>query len=376
MISSLILAACYVLFVIAYYTGKSEMFGIGNVWFVVVWVAHILYFGALLLLREKRVVLPFSFLDRISEKPLSRFCNTFGPAAGGGCEVWALFLGNAVLAAPALALKWLVRRRLGPSYQDHHILDTIIALLGLYFGIIYLYRYLLFRLELMDEHRFRIRSWNPCPGWRHVESEACVDKRKIKALDELSCLAFRPILDDVVDPSGNGLQSWRALSAQKSEDWRLGTSWKFGTPDKPLDMTKSWDDPENLAAALPKPEVYFYPDETGASDEIRTCVVRIREIHEWLKATNPIDYDKAVKVYLVLVSPENAVPWTCPYDVSWRDLASGSVKLYDRKPIAFVAADGKRWTIDALPDTAEGWKRFLGIDKAVEKANVQPTSRG
>ena len=78
-----------------------------------------------------------------------------------------------------------------------------------------------------------------------------------------------------------------------------------------------------------------------------------------------------MKAYLVLLSPENAVPWTQPFDVSWRDLASGDVKLYDRKPIVFVTADGKLWTTDALPDTLEGWKTFLGIDEAVETVNAK-----
>lgn len=382
MVSASVLALSYVLFMTSLFTGERFMIEIAAIVSGSIWFAHVLYFTFFLELAAVSERYPYvPALDEIGEKLMRRILTGFKrirfEPMGGIQDVFVLFIISFLIRLMFPIFTRPLISLLPPIIPL--VLQLIILFLSLFVVASYLLRYLTVRLDIINAYRHRKSSRSL--AILHWKPTSCADKRLKDAVYALSySIKWRSkeMPDDVMDSFGNSLLSWRVLFAREySEGGSLANKeyWRFGTPDKPMDMTKSWDDPENLAAAVPKPLVYYYPGETEAPDEVRTCVLRIKEVHEWIKATDPISHDRALKVYLVLVSPENAVPWTRPFDVSWKDLASGGVKLYESKPIVFTDASGDVWTIDELPKAPDDWKRFLGIDKAVEMANEVKNDR-
>ena len=62
---------------------------------------------------------------------------------------------------------------------------------------------------------------------------------------------------------------------------------------------------------------------------------------------------------LVLLDERDSFCWTRPYDVSWKDLASGKVKLIN-DPIIYMNAKGEVRSLEETPQTPEEWRDFCG----------------
>ncbi|MBR0224662.1 MAG: hypothetical protein IJL92_01260 [Thermoguttaceae bacterium] len=160
---------------------------------------------------------------------------------------------------------------------------------------------------------------------RYNESSQAMIRIFLCARNDLGLLP-----DDVCDPEGKPIMSWRAVV--NDEQW---------IPPHEINSTVNlrdpWNSPENLEAAKNKPVRFYYPQNADRSDPTLTCVLRVREVHERFKeialhrdSSDDVSYLQNALIhvpYLVLVEPEFAVPWTCPRDLSWRDLAEGRVKL-------------------------------------------------
>ena len=165
--------------------------------------------------------------------------------------------------------------------------------------------------------------------------------------------------DDIVDEAGTPILSWRVAFSET-----LPQTGLYGDEDNPpgipIDVSKPWNDPENLEAAKWKPPCYFHPDDFNGETVATTCLVRIRETHEKIKKGTLDEKDKK-KAYLVLVDPEDSVLWTKPYDVSWKELASGKVKLLKDPYLFYVDAERRTWRLDKLPETHDEWVEFCGF---------------
>ena len=166
--------------------------------------------------------------------------------------------------------------------------------------------------------------------------------------------------DDIVDSDGEPILSWRVVCANSIKD---AGEWN---PTRPIDVSKPWHDDDNMKASKCKPYCFRFLsnlNSDGYDDEGReetTCLARIKEIHEQLKTGAATREELAGKAYLVLLAPEYAFRWTKPYDVSWKDLASGKVKL--REDSAYLTVDGCSPYLEEPPKTLEEWRDFCGVD--------------
>lgn len=165
--------------------------------------------------------------------------------------------------------------------------------------------------------------------------------------------------DDIVDEAGTPILSWRVAFSETLRQEGFYDD-EDNPPGIPIDVSKPWNDPENLAAAKWKPPCYFHPDDFTGETVSTTCLVRIRETHEKIKKGELDEKDKK-KAYLVLVDPENSVLWTKPYDVSWKELASGKVKLLKDQYQFYMNAEGQVWRLDKFPETHDEWVEFCGF---------------
>lgn len=341
MISALILTLCFALFIISVLAGSPNMFGINCGWFVAVWAAHCAYytfFFGIFVLSNPNKYTRFWALDEIGEKPMRAILAGFkkiGVAPEKNLrDIAFLFILFFVLFQWKSSLERSVGRPVVSN--DVIVRASLVSFLALFCCVMYILRYFNDRLVVIDAHRNKRRFWD--------------------------CRLNAGILNDRPDVVGD--ESFGRFLLELG-DYLKNDSF----------TAERWDAPENIEAASTKPPICYCPDETPSHEETRICLVRIREIHEWIKSTSPTNEARALKVYLVLGSPENAVPQTWPADASWKELANGSVKLYDKKPIVFVAADGTFWTTDTLPETVEDWKLFLGIDEEVAPENALPSQR-
>lgn len=373
MISASVLAVFYILFCFSLFVKDDGLFAamvIGGGGFCLI---HFLYFTFGISFLKTAGVFPFvPGVDDIGEKTMRRIIAGYkriGFEDGLGND-----LHDAVFYFYSTVMLFLilpVLRDLNSSSMVSSLCFLIYVLISLPSVASYLLRYLKERVEIINLHKHKRQSWRLAAlNWK---PESDLEKRIEKNLYHLGGMLFEADLfkadefpDDVVDSTGEPLLSWRvqyAFERKNGYDY-----FSFGTTEKPLNFSQKWDAPENLTAAIPKPSVYFNLVETESCDALQTCVVRIKEVHNWVKTRRPTKYDKALKVYFVVVSTEDAVTWTCPKDVSWTDLANGAVKLYGsgEKSIAFVSADGSVWITDTLPDSVEDWKAFLGIDREFE----------
>ena len=165
--------------------------------------------------------------------------------------------------------------------------------------------------------------------------------------------------EDVVDSSGDPILSWRVVYAlavnRETDEWN---------PEPPLNLSKPWYDDGNLKAAKNKPYYFFFPfsspGELQKGRKETTCVVRIKEVHERIKQSELTEQEKK-KAYLVLLDKDDSFCWTRPYDVSWKDLASGKVKLIN-DPIIYMNAEGEVQSLEETPQTPEEWQDFCGFD--------------
>lgn len=154
-------------------------------------------------------------------------------------------------------------------------------------------------------------------------------------------MADEVFADDIVDSYGVPIQSWRVAYANAIKD-------EFGewNPTRPIDVSKPWYDDDNMKASKCKPDCFRFLSSLNSDDyddkgrEETTCLSRIKEVHEQLKTGAATKEELAGKAYFVLLAPEYAFRWTKPYDVSWKDLASGKVKL--REDSVYLTVDG--WT--------------------------------
>ena len=157
--------------------------------------------------------------------------------------------------------------------------------------------------------------------WRYGESTEISNLRvAYRGIDGDSFI----LPDDIVSEDGEPLLSWRVALALL--DARVSTSG-LGTCDFPFKLDEPWDSPYNIPALEKKPQFCFFPYKDKGKNKGKTCLVRIKEVHEALKAGYDFGDDSRA-AYVIFVDPESSVPWTRPQDVSIKDLASGKVKLF------------------------------------------------
>lgn len=134
---------------------------------------------------------------------------------------------------------------------------------------------------------------------------------------------------------------------------------------KSIDLQSPWDSPSNLKLSTAKPQRFFYPSFEKSTDGSRTCTVRIKEIHEKIKAGELSENEKK-KAYIVLIAAKDSVPWMKPQDISWKDLAEHRVELfpYCRTDAIYITAGGEMWNLreEEIPDSYEEWRNFCGTD--------------
>ena len=262
MVSASVLALSYVLFMTSLFTGERFMIEIAAIVSGSIWFAHVLYFTFFLDLAAVSERYPYvPALDEIGEKLMRRILTGFKrirfEPMGGIQDVFVLFIISFLIRLMFPFFTRPLISLLPPIIPL--VLQLIILFLSLFVVASYLLRYLTVRLDIINAYRHRKSSRSL--AILHWKPTSCADKRLKDAVYALSySIKWRSkeMPDDVIDSFGNSLLSWRVLFAREySEGGSLANKeyWRFGTPDKPMDMTKSWDDPENLAAAVPKPLV-------------------------------------------------------------------------------------------------------------------------
>lgn len=164
---------------------------------------------------------------------------------------------------------------------------------------------------------------------------------------------------DILSGDGTPLLSWRVaflLENEKSFPEYRDKNFSFNT-DEP------WDTSNNLKAAETKPDFFMYPYHLETKNSIKTCVVLIKEVAE-LKRTGQYDDQIRDKALIVLLAPEDAVPWTAPVDVSWKDLAAGRIKAFNRNGYFFYVKCGDI-TMEYLkrhPQSYEEWAKLCDVE--------------
>ncbi len=173
--------------------------------------------------------------------------------------------------------------------------------------------------------------------------------------------------EDILSSSGEPLLSWRVsyLLDLSNKDFFMNDvtvkaylNWdSIGS----VDTTKPWNDKSNEFFLNSRPFFYFYPFYLEPECGNKTCLLRIKEIHEKIRS-GTIQAGEEEKAYLVFVDPKYAVPWTKPQDVSWKDLASGKVQLFTAVRIRYYNVQGIQCILDKAPETLEEWREFCGVD--------------
>ncbi len=189
-----------------------------------------------------------------------------------------------------------------------------------------------------------------------------------------------PLSEDILSSSGEPLLSWRVSFLLNNEELFKdiddnGFNWNASCS---VDKTKPWNDESNESALNSRPFFYFYPYYLESKCGNKTCILRVKEIHEKIKF-GTLREDEEKKAYLVLVDPKYAVPWTKPQDVSWKDLANGKVQLFTY-PMELGKGKARVFTFpgggsiryydthglgryrDKAPETLEEWREFCGVD--------------
>jgi hypothetical protein len=137
------------------------------------------------------------------------------------------------------------------------------------------------------------------------------------------------IPEDIVSEEGMPLLSWRVALTMEIANQNQKIPLAFR-------LDETWDSKTNLGVALPRPPFYMYPHRLDyRRKKIETCAVFIKEVADKLRQYKPeatesekfFDQIKG-KAFLVILDPKYAIPWTKPFDVSWKYLATGKVELY------------------------------------------------
>ena len=174
--------------------------------------------------------------------------------------------------------------------------------------------------------------------------------------------------ENITSEDGKELLSWRvAFYLKNLQILRHG--------EANFDLAEPWTSETNQEAAIKRPFFCFNPYDRECKYEMKTCLVCIKEIAE-LRKKDPHNEILRNKAIFVLVDPEYAVPWTAPEDISWKDLASGKIKLYVPygTVIHYVKANNfeQDYTKD-IPKTFDEWKDFCGIDEDVVVDEEKPS---
>lgn len=178
--------------------------------------------------------------------------------------------------------------------------------------------------------------------------------------------------ENILSSSGEPLLSWRLPYLFEIDFFngkrRIVSSFDENNRISSFDVTKPWNDKSNEHLLNSRPHFYFYPyylEPKSESEPLgnETCLLRVEEIHEKIKA-GTLQEGEEEKAYLVVVEPEYAVPWTKPQDVSWKDLASGKVQLFTGgfSWIRYYNTQGRLRYLDKMPETLEEWREFCGVD--------------
>lgn len=172
--------------------------------------------------------------------------------------------------------------------------------------------------------------------------------------------------DDIFAEDGTPLLSWRV--AYLLENARYYP--EYLSKKHPFQLDESWNTEANLQAAKRKPNFFMYPYRLEKKGNMKTCVVLVKEVAE-LKRTKKYEDRIKDKALVVLVDPEHAVQWTAPVDVSWKDLASGKIKSFNRDGYFFYVRCGgvSMEYLKRHPGSYEEWAALCDV-AGVETSRV------
>lgn len=193
---------------------------------------------------------------------------------------------------------------------------------------------------------------------RKLREEGCVNRsfNQLAAyIGEYGCP------NNVKSPDGKPFLSWRVLVSKgvMKNDEEL----------QKLDLTKPWYDPE-VARVITNsllccdPALHYPSPALPYSSTTR--FVRIKEIDAAMREGSISHSALRNKAYIVVLKPQYAFPAAKPYDVSWRELASGKVEI-EGPPYRFCTVYGESLYRDNLPETEDGWQEFCGADVTPSK---------